>query len=71
MINFGMTVLGQSYETIINRTPQWIYKQYELERKKHHDEANKNDKEISRKELLTNAARMRGFDREKELAKCQ
>ena len=65
MINFGMTVLGQSYETIMDQSPQWIFKQLELEQNKHPDS---NKQEVSRKEMLTMMARFRNFDREKELA---
>ena len=49
----------------MDQSPQWVFKQLELEQNKHPDS---NKQEVSRKEMLTMMARFRNFDREKELA---
>lgn len=64
MCNFGMVTLGQSYDTIMNQTPQWVFKQLQLEQDKL-----KEDKPdgVTRKEFLTMLSQMTNFDRVKHL----
>lgn len=64
LVNFGMTTLGQSYETIMSQTPQWIYKQLEIEQDKHKEDK---PEATTRKEMLTMLGKMNNFDRLKEL----
>jgi hypothetical protein len=63
-LNFGMTTLGQSYETIMKQSPQWIMKQLKIEQDKTKED--KPDK-MTRKELLTMQSVFNQFDRLKEL----
>lgn len=59
-----MVTLGQSYDVIMNQTPQWIFKQLKLEQDK-----TKEDKPegATRKEFLTMLSKMTNFDRLKQL----
>jgi hypothetical protein len=64
MCNFGMVTLGQSYDVIMNQTPQWIFKQLKLEQDKHKEDKPEG---ATRKEFLTMLSKMTNFDRLKQL----